>query len=135
MARLEGRKRRPWEPDDAAISWPLILPGDVSLRSMRPAPSPPLGRQATRSPVFNAFAMLSSEESSHPNAPGAIRLQGFTDRGGEFGFHVGSSSDVELREWRHAGAAEIQHGAASKFSCILFSKYGTCAIVVSVDKF
>ena len=57
---------------------------------------------------------LSSEESSHPNAPDAIRLQGFTDRGGEFGFHVGSSSDVELREWRHAGAAEIQHGAASK---------------------
>jgi hypothetical protein len=79
--------------------------------------------------------MLSSEESSHPNAPDAVSLQGFADRGGEFGFHVGSSSDVELREWRHAGAAEIQHGAASKFSCILFSKYGTCAIVVSVDKF
>src|ERR1700722_39907 len=58
--------------------------------------------------------MLCSEESSHPNAPDAVRLQGFTDRGGEFGFHVGPSSDVELREWRHAGAAEIQHGAASK---------------------
>ena len=43
--------------------------------------------------------MLSSEESSHPNAPDAVSLQGFADRGGEFGFHVGSSSDVELREW------------------------------------
>jgi hypothetical protein len=52
----------------------LILPGDLSSRSMRPTLLPPLDRQATLSP-FNGFAMLSSKRSALLNSLEAIRLQ------------------------------------------------------------
>jgi hypothetical protein len=38
----------------------LILAGEVSLRSTRPTLLPPLDCHATRSPVFNCLAIMSS---------------------------------------------------------------------------
>src|SRR3984957_11498283 len=79
--------------------------------------------------------MLSSEESSHPNAPDAVRLQGFTDRGGEFVFMSVRHRTLSCGNGVTPAQRRSSTARRQKFSCILFSKYGTCAIVVSVDKF
>src|ERR1700677_2843708 len=72
---FSDRTRNSGSSSDAATSWPLILPGEVSFRSTRPTLPPPLDCQATRSPALSCFAMLSSEENSLPNSQEAGRLQ------------------------------------------------------------
>jgi hypothetical protein len=53
---------------DAAISRPLILPGEISFRSTRPTLPPPLDCHATLSTVFSGFAMGSSSTKLRLNS-------------------------------------------------------------------